>query len=187
MRTLVTVLSLLLLSIPVAAFGQGKAKHSEHEPAMPKRAVCVIMPTEGNKTRGLLTLSAGDGFVQITGKIEGLEPGEHGFHIHEFGDLSSADGESAGAHFNPDGHKHGGPDDKERHAGDLGNVNAKANGTADVTIKAKGVKLHFIIGRSLVVHAKPDDLKTNPSGDSGARVGVGVIGVASDKEMSPKK
>jgi Cu-Zn family superoxide dismutase len=185
MRTLTLALLAAAVSFPLFALAQEKEKPAAHEPPVPKRAMCVLMPTEGNKTRGVLTLMQGDGFVQITGKVEGLETGMHGFHIHEFGDLSSADGKAAGDHFNPTGHKHGGPDSKQRHAGDLGNINAKA-GAADVMIKAEGLKLHFIIGRSLVVHAKADDFKTQPSGDSGDRIAVGVIGLAADKTPSLK-
>src|SRR5207244_1746972 len=110
-----------------------------------------------------------------------LTPGKHGFHIHEFGDMSSADGMATGGHFNPDGHKHGGPDDRERHAGDFGNVEAGADGKATIKMTDKMIALsgpNTILGRALIVHAKEDDLKTQPSGNAGDRIGQGVIGVA---------
>jgi superoxide dismutase, Cu-Zn family len=68
----------------------------------------------------------------------------------------------------------------------LGNIKADKSGVAKVNVKAEGLMLHFVIGRSLVVHADPDDLKTQPSGNSGARIGVGVIGVAEVKAPAKK-
>ncbi len=158
-----------------AAPTENQADHEQH---LPTHAVCMLIPTKGSHVKGVFKLTAGEDFVQILGTVEGLEPGMHGFHIHEFGDLGSDDGSSAGEHFNPEGHKHGGPDSKEKHVGDLGNINAKADGTANIALKVQGLKLHFVIGRSLVVHAKADDLKSQPSGDSGPRVAVGVIGIS---------
>lgn len=175
--SLLSSISFLSNTLPAA-----EGEHASHEAHLPKKAVCVMMPTTGNKVEGVLTLSAGEGFVQITGTLKGLSPGKHGFHIHEFGDLTSTDGESAGGHFNPAGGMHGGLDDKHRHAGDLGNILAKTDGTADVAVKSEGLELHFIVGRSLVVHAKEDDFKTQPSGNSGPRIAVGVIGITADKE-----
>src|SRR5690606_1905976 len=121
--------------------------------------------------------------LHLKGKIIGLTPGMHGFHIHEYGDLSDRSGKSAGDHFNPTGAKHGPPGSKESHAGDLGNVEANNEGVAMIDIKAKDLKLHFVLGRSLVVHEKADDFESQPSGDAGGRLAVGVIGVA-DPEMS---
>lgn len=160
--------------------------HAADHPALPTKAVCVLIPTQGNKTGGTLTLTAMEGEVHLSGKITGLTPGLHGFHIHEFGDISSADGAAAGGHFNPANEKHGGPGDQHRHAGDFGNVKASDDGVATVDIKAKGLQLHFIIGRSIVVHADPDDLKSQPSGNAGARVAVGVIGIR-DAKPAPAK
>lgn len=189
MRTTLRTLTALLLPLAFAAIASAQEKKPAHdhahEVAMPKKAIAVMIPTEGSKVGGMLTLTATNKGVQITGKITGLTPGEHGFHIHEFGDLSSKDGTAAGGHFNPDGHKHGGPDDKEKHAGDLGNVKANAEGVATVDVTAD-VKLHFIIGRAFVVHAKADDLKTQPTGDAGGRVALGLIGIANDKPMEKK-
>jgi Cu-Zn family superoxide dismutase len=185
------MLPLVALSL---ADAQDKKKADPHgdvhaaahaEPAMPKKAVAVLIPTEGSKVGGVLTLVATDKGVHVTGKVTGLTPGDHGFHIHEFGDLSSADGTAAGGHYNPDGHMHGGPDSKEKHAGDLGNIKANNDGVAMVDVKTDA-KLHFIIGRAFVVHAKADDLKTQPTGDAGGRVALGLIGIANDKPPMKK-
>src|SRR5262249_9192373 len=102
-------------------------------------------------------------------------------------DMNSKDGMSTGGHFNPEGKKHGGLHDKDRHVGDLGNIKADDKGVATLNIKDKLIQLdgpRSIIGRGLIVHAKADDEKTQPSGDAGARIGGGVIGVAND---APKK
>ncbi len=155
--------------------------HAHDAPPLPTKAVCVLVPTKGNDVHGIVAFSETKSGTELSGEVRGLTPGKHGFHIHEFGDLRSDDGASAGAHYDPHGHKHGGLDDKERHIGDLGNITANQSGVASVKMTVRDLKVHFVLGRSLVVHAKEDDLKTQPSGDSGARIAVGVIGVASDK------
>ena len=171
------VLPLLAVSLTIAA---DEKKADDHEAHLPKKGIAILTPTEGNNVRGTLTLMPTAHGVHITGKVTGLTPGEHGFHIHEFGDLSAPDGTSAGGHYNPEGHMHGGPDSKERHAGDLGNIKADKDGVAVVDVKTPAL-LHFIIGRAFVVHAKADDLKTQPTGDAGGRVALGLIGIANEK------
>jgi Cu-Zn family superoxide dismutase len=143
--------------------------------------VCVLTATKGNTVAGTIVLEQKDGYCQLTGEVTGLTPGEHGFHVHMFGDLRAPDGASAGGHYNPDAHQHGGPDAADHHQGDLGNITADANGVAKVDVKLKGVDLHALLGRSLVVHRDPDDLKTQPAGNSGPRIAVGVIGYAEVK------
>jgi superoxide dismutase, Cu-Zn family len=178
-KTLLAIVSLAVLSGWTLAQAADPPKHQHDEEAPAKVAVCVISPTEGHKANGVLTLTQTDQGVQVTGEIKGLRPGEHGFHIHEFGDLRSPDGTALGGHYNPHGMPHAGPQDKQHHEGDLGNVKANGEGVTQVSVLAEGLKLHFIIGRSIVVHADPDDLKTQkPPGNAGARIGVGVIGVA---------
>ncbi len=152
-----------------------------HEPMPPMVGVAVVMPTKDHKAEGTLVFTQTSTGVEVTGEITGLSPGMHGFHIHEFGDVRAADGMSAGGHFNPEKSMHGDPAHGEHHAGDLGNIKADGMGKAVVKTEAKGVKLHFILGRSIVIHAKEDDLKTQPTGESGGRVGVGVIGSAQVK------
>jgi Cu-Zn family superoxide dismutase len=119
--------------------------------------------------------------VRIFGVITGLTPGEHAFHIHQYGDCSDPKAIKAGAHFNPEKKKHGGPHDEERHVGDLGNIKAGDDGKAKIDITDSMISLrgkHSVIGRSVVVHEKADDLKTDPAGDAGGRVACGVIGRA---------
>ena len=148
-----------------------------------KVAVCVL---EG-KVKGTIRFEqTGDGSTTVTGEVSGLQPGNHGFHIHEFGDYS-AGCVSAGSHFNPAGKEHGGPADANRHAGDLGNVVADASGKAVIKITDSQIPLcgpNTIIGRSVVVHEDEDDLgkggfpDSKTTGHAGARLSCGVIGIA---------
>jgi len=145
-------------------------------------AVAVLEPTEGNSVHGVIRFApAANGGVRITALISGLTPGRHGFHVHEFGDTTSRDGTAAGGHFNPGQKSHGAPDAAMRHVGDLGNITADADGNATVNFVDPTISLtgpNSILGRSVVVHADPDDLQTQPTGNAGARVAVGVIGIA---------
>jgi len=144
-------------------------------------AKVILAPTTGNYVSGSLTISEADDGVHIVGRIENLEPGPHGFHVHEFGDCSAPDGTSAGGHFNPTGMPHGGPDDAKRHVGDLGNIEANANGVADIHLHDDLISLNgenSIIGKAIIVHAGEDDLTTQPTGAAGVRVACGVIEAA---------
>lgn len=176
---------------PVAADdhkdAHGDHSHAHAEVELPKLGIAVIVPTKGNKTRGTLRLMQKGGDLHITGKVRNLSEGEHGFHVHEFGDLRDmAEGKSAGGHFNPSGTDHGKPG--HGHAGDLGNITAGANGVANVDLTIKDTKLHFFLGRCFVVHADRDDLTSQPSGNAGPRIGLGLIGVGNpDFKAAGKK
>jgi len=155
---------------------------------LPTTGVAALIPTKGNKVKGIIVLQQKKEGLHLSGKVVGLTPGLHGFHIHEYGDLRDVQGKAAGGHFNPGGHKHGGPDDEEHHAGDLGNINANEDGVAKVDMMVPWLKLHFVVGRSIVVHGGKDDLTSQPSGDAGPRVAVGVIGIAEPaQKKKPKK
>ena len=154
----------------------------EEKSSAPLKAIVVLHPTAGNKVSGTVTFTEVADGVQVHADITRLTPGNHGFHVHEFGDCSAADASSAGAHFNPTNNPHAGPDAAERHVGDMGNVEADASGKATLEYVDHQISLttdeRSVIGRSVVVHAKADDLKTQPAGDSGARIACGVIGRA---------
>lgn len=177
----------LVCAVAVAAFATGV--FGQDKEAKPQKAIAVLQPASGSKVSGVVAFTQKDGYVEITGEVRGLTPGLHGFHVHEFGDVSALDGGSAGGHFNPTGMPHGGPDDAKRHVGDLGNIKADDSGRAVIQMRDKLVQLHgshSVIGRTVVVHAKADDLKSQPSGDAGARVAFGVIGVAKP-DSAPRK
>ena len=138
-------------------------------------------------------MSAGDGKgVKVHAVVTGLEPNsKHGFHIHEKADLSAPDLMSAGGHFNPTMHKHGGPEGTERHGGDLGNLTADASGKATYEATVEGITIDDpktgVVGHSVIVHEKPDDMKTDPSGNSGARIAGGVIKKGGDTGSAPNR
>ncbi len=145
-------------------------------------AVANMSPTLGNKAQGTVTFIKKGDQLLVDARLTGLPPGAHGFHIHEKGDCSAPDGMSAGGHFNPTGHAHGGPMSNERHVGDLGNITADANGKAELqlTISTSEVDVSkmgpgSIVGKGLIVHADPDDYKTQPTGNAGKRLACGVI------------
>jgi len=106
-------------------------------------------------------------------------PGTHGLHIHEKGDCSDLEAKNAGGHFNPGGMPHAGPKDSKRHAGDLGNIEIKADGTGDLDITSDLLTVkpgpNSVVGRSVVFHEKADDLTTQPTGNAGGRFACGVI------------
>ncbi|KAJ6434100.1 hypothetical protein OIU84_017747 [Salix udensis] len=123
------------------------------------KAVALI--TGATNVRGSLHfIQEPNGSTHVTGRISGLSPGLHGFHIHALGDTTNGCN-STGPHFNPLKKDHGAPGDNERHAGDLGNIIAGSDGVAEVSIKDLQIPLsgmHSILGRAVVVHADPDDL-----------------------------
>jgi Cu-Zn family superoxide dismutase len=118
------------------------------------------------------------GGVRVEARVTGLTPGEHGFHVHDVGDCSAPDASSAKGHFNPAGAAHGGHDSAVHHGGDMPNLVANAQGEANYSAELKGVSLggaNGIAGRSVVIHADPDDYKSQPAGNSGKRIACGVI------------
>ena len=146
-----------------------------------EKAVCMLYPTAGNSAKGKVTFTKTADGVQVVADLEGLAPGNHGFHIHEYGDCSAPDGTSAGGHFNPGAMPHAGPMDMKRHEGDMGNIQADANGHAHLEFTDKGMSMegsNSIVGRGMILHRDMDDLKSQPSGNAGPRIACGVIGVS---------
>ena len=137
-----------------------------------------MVARSGSTVSGTVTFTPVAGGLQVNAIIAGLTPGEHGFHIHEAGDCSAADASSAKGHFNPTGKAHGHHGGDTRHAGDMPNLIANAQGQASFSAKIMGLELSGntgIIGRSVVIHADPDDYKSQPAGNSGKRVACGVV------------
>jgi superoxide dismutase, Cu-Zn family len=146
----------------------------------PTKAIAVLHSASGSQVTGTVTFTKTGDTVQVVADITGLTPGKHGFHIHEFGDCSAADASSAGGHFNPTKKPHGAPDAAERHAGDMGNLEADSTGKAHLELKENILKLsgeNSILGRGVIVHEKVDDW-SQPTGNAGGRLACGVIGVA---------
>jgi superoxide dismutase, Cu-Zn family len=159
----------------------GKDKEDVHGKDQVLKAVCVVVPMSKTKVHGVIHFTQKGKTVEITGEVSGLAPGKHGFHVHEFGDLTSPDGMSTGGHYDPDhGKTHGKPSAHKRHAGDLGNITADESGKAVIKMKDTVISLHgphSIVGRAIIVHEKEDDY-SQPVGNAGKRYGAGVIGIA---------
>ncbi|KAJ7568133.1 hypothetical protein O6H91_01G020200 [Diphasiastrum complanatum] len=150
----------------------------------PLKAVAVLSGSAG-VSGAVYFCQEGDGPTSVVGEVKGLKPGLHGFHVHALGDTTNGC-LSTGAHFNPLGKTHGAPQDENRHAGDLGNVTAGEDGTAEISISDIQIPLqglNSILGRAVVIHADPDDLGKGghelslSTGNAGGRLACGVIGL----------
>ena len=142
-------------------------------------ASASLQPRSGSSVTGTAQFTQSGDKVLVRVQVSGLQPGqEHGFHIHDKGDCSAPDAMSAGGHFNPTGKPHG-PQNADHHGGDLPALKADASGKARAEFSVTGVTVApgptSIVGRSLVVHKDADDYKTQPTGNSGARIACGVI------------
>jgi Cu-Zn family superoxide dismutase len=169
------------ISLGLSAAAGGLLLACSSAPAdAPAQASAKIEPRSGSAVTGSATFTElPSGGVKVAIHIEKAPPGTHGLHIHEKGDCSDPEAKSAGAHFNPTSMPHAGPMEKEHHAGDLGNIEIKADGTGDLELTSSMLTVkpgpNSVVGRSVIFHEKKDDLKTQPTGDAGGRLGCGVI------------
>jgi superoxide dismutase, Cu-Zn family len=145
----------------------------------PAQAKATIEPKSGSTVTGTATFTEVAGGVKVVVHIEKAPPGTHGLHLHEKGDCSDPEAKNAGGHFNPTSMPHAGPMDKEHHAGDLGNIEIGADGTGNLEVTSSMITVqpgpNSVVGRAVVFHEKADDLKTQPTGNAGGRLGCGVI------------
>lgn len=142
-------------------------------------AVATLAPTSGSNASGTVQLTQlRDGSVRVKVDLTGVPAGVHGFHIHEKGDCGD-NGNAAGGHYNPLGTPHGAPNAEARHAGDFGNVTANASGEVHTTFNTRSITVAAgpttAIGHAIILHANPDDLTTQPTGNAGARIACGVV------------
>jgi Cu-Zn family superoxide dismutase len=173
-------LAALLVVGSVAACG-GQARGPGGRPLDEPTATANLVDSTGARV-GVATFSDSAGTGRLAVSVTGLTPGRHGMHIHENGACTPPDFQSAGAHFNPDAKQHGALNPEGPHAGDLPNLLVEEDGSADTTLTVPRSLLAegpaSMLGpqqRSFVIHADPDDEKTDPSGNSGARAVCGVI------------
>jgi superoxide dismutase, Cu-Zn family len=144
------------------------------------QAITMLQPTKGNKATGSVRFEAVPEGVKVRAELSDLSPGTHAFHVHVLGNCSAPDAKSAGPHFDFEGSALHPPPDIDHITGDLGELTADASGKArfEGTIAKASLTGPFtIVGRSVVVHAKPNDPSKPPDGAAGARVACGVIGV----------
>ncbi|HYF58699.1 MAG TPA: superoxide dismutase family protein [Burkholderiaceae bacterium] len=171
---------LAALAALAALSGCGMMPGSMPGAARGPAAVATLAPAAGQSAAGSVRFEQHGDHVMVVARVTGLRPGqEHGFHVHEKGDCSSADFMSAGGHYNPGGKPHGHPKGGDRHAGDLPNLRADASGTAEARFEAHGLSVGSgaadVVGRAVVVHANPDDYASQPAGNSGGRIACAVI------------
>ena len=161
---------LVLIGFSVLAFGC----RSMQGPT----ATASLEPRSGSNVSGTVVFTElADGSVRVNVNLTGATPGIHGFHVHENGDCSAPDATSAGAHFNPTGAPHGSMS-TGTHAGDFGNLTADSSGRIDTEFTTRSITVapgeRSVAGKAVLLHASPDDLTSQPSGNSGARVACGV-------------
>jgi len=164
------------LALSAALAGAWACASSKPDPT----ALAIIEPKSGSNVSGKVIftqLSSGETRVEAT--IQNATPGRHGFHLHEKGDCSAADATSAGGHFNAAGNPHAGPADPARHNGDFGNIEIGADGKGKMTMTTNMLTVlpgpNSVVGKAVIFHDKEDDLKTQPTGNAGARFGCGVV------------
>lgn len=166
-----SVASIIAASSLLAACGTMQASGPKAEATLEARS--------GSTISGTVSFQAVGDKVRVEARVAGLTPGEHGFHVHEVGDCSAADATSAKGHFNPAAKSHGHHGGAERHAGDMPNLVADSSGKATLSAELGMLSLTEgptgILKRSVVIHADPDDYKSQPAGNSGKRVACGVI------------
>ncbi len=142
-------------------------------------ASATLSPTTGATASGTVTFAQqADGSVFVTVDLTGVPPGVHGFHVHDKGDCGD-NGNAAGGHFNPATTSHGAPSGDPHHAGDFGNVTAGADGRVHTDFTTRSITVaagpNSAVGHAVILHANPDDLVTQPTGNAGARIACGVV------------
>jgi len=167
MKKFVLVFTILLLAAACAST------------SMMPTASATLSSTSGSNASGTVTLTQlGDGSVRVAIDLTGVPPGVHGFHIHDKGDCGD-NGNAAGGHFNPAATSHGAPSVDPHHAGDFGNVTADADGRVHSEFTTRSVTLdagpNSAVGHAVILHANPDDLVTQPTGNAGARIACGIV------------
>lgn len=180
---LASVLALQACSREKAAESDSTAATAPAAPAdsAPRAATATApMRNAAGRDLGTLTLTDSPQGIVVTGRLTGLTPGEHGVHIHMVGQCQ-APFESAGGHWNPTTRQHGSQNPQGPHLGDMPNVTVGADSSVSVQVTTAGGSLRGANalldsdGAAVVVHAKADDLRTDPSGNSGDRVSCGVV------------
>jgi Cu-Zn family superoxide dismutase len=170
----------ILIAIPVLILGACAT-------ARGPMAMTAMMPLGGSTAQGTVHFQElRDGAVEVQVDLTGVPPGVHGFHIHENGSCAD-NGNAAGGHFNPMSMPHSSPDATSHHAGDFGNVTAGADGEVHTTFTTRSITVtegqRSAVGKAVILHANPDDLVTQPTGNAGGRIACGVVSL---HQMAPR-
>lgn len=170
--------AVVVVGLGACAMPSTSASTSSNAP----RAMAPLQAKSGSQVAGTIFFTQQGSGLRVVARVSGLKPNqEHGFHVHETGDCSAPDATSAGGHFNPTGQPHG-SQAMPHHGGDMPSLKADAMGNAEATFTVEGVTLagatDGVVGKAVIVHAKADDYKTQPTGDSGGRIACGVIAAA---------
>ena len=182
-KIILIISAMLLISFSCSKKSCDKSAKEKKCCSIEKNAIAIVQATAGNKVSGVVYFQQKEKKVNVTANIEGLTPNQkHGFHIHQYGDISALNGTSAGGHYNPKGVAHSLPHSTgEKHLGDLGNLSANAEGKANLVLSLNDISLccskNSIIGRSIIIHKNEDD-GGQPTGNAGPRIGMGVIGIS---------
>ena len=182
MKTWSLIAGALAISIAVGCGGPRETTTSETAAPAPAQTARADLKNASGETIGSAAFEQTPEGVKIEVHVNGLTPGDHGIHVHEVGQCDPPDFKTAGGHFNPGGHEHGSMNPQGKHAGDLGNITVGADGhgmlsatSSDLTLGEGANSLFQPGGTSVMIHAGPDDNKTDPSGGSGARIACGVV------------
>lgn len=181
---LTVLIGLMLISCSRETnMAEAPADRGERARSASESVALVVLANAKSEEIGRATLTQTSDGVRIAGNVSNLAPGAHGLHIHEKGLCETPAFESAGGHYNPGAMSHGGDRGDQRHVGDLGNITVGKDGRSAFDVTAQGAtltegtpaSLFHTGGTSLIVHARADDLQSQPAGNSGPRVGCGVI------------
>jgi superoxide dismutase, Cu-Zn family len=170
----------ILIAIPVLVLGACAT-------ARGPMAMTAMVPLGSSTAQGTVHFQElRDGAVEVQVDLTGVPPGVHGFHVHENGSCAD-NGNAAGGHFNPMSMPHSSPDATSHHAGDFGNVTAGADGEVHTTFTTRSITVtegqRSAVGRAVILHANPDDLVTQPTGNAGGRIACGVVSL---HQMAPR-
>jgi Cu-Zn family superoxide dismutase len=189
MRLVRTLLALAPAALLAACSGSTSPTTTAAAPHAGPTAVAAIEARSGSSLTGIATFVQNGDSVHVTVDVSNAPQGIHAVHLHEKGDCSAPDATSAGGHFNPAHMEHGSPDAAAHHAGDFGNMSVGEEGHGHLELDTRMLTVlpgdRSVDGRAVVVHAKEDDMHTQPTGNAGGRIGCGVVAVKT--EAAPAK
>lgn len=172
----------------MAVAGACLGAQSAAAPAADGASATATLVDAHDKSVGKAVLTQATDGVLVKVSVSGLKAGTYAFHLHTTGKCDKPDFTTAGGHWNPTAHQHGKDNPQGPHMGDLPNIEVAASGLGALEQKIPGARLtggdHPILdadGTSAMLHAGPDDYKTDPSGNSGARIACGVVTSASSR------